>query len=145
MRCMDRIRQLRRLKLIVKTGNVKANKKGLVSTLATIRTGTKDDVGLLLLNKWIADDGELEVRDTNFLICISLYLQCLLSGLPCLTKWSTTLQQETIKWGTMLTNCTNIQWGQTEDIQDFWETCQMPFQGPCLSSSKHCTCQRSSL
>lgn len=51
MRCMDRIRQLRRLKLIVKTGNVKANKKGFVSTLATIRTGTKDDVGLLLLNK----------------------------------------------------------------------------------------------
>lgn len=50
MRCMDRIRQLSNLKLIVETGNVKVNKKGFVSTLTTTRTETKDDVGLLLLN-----------------------------------------------------------------------------------------------
>lgn len=48
MRC--RIRQLRKLKLIVETGNMKVNKKDFVSTLATIGTETKDDVGLLLLS-----------------------------------------------------------------------------------------------
>lgn len=50
MRCMDRIRQLRILKLIVETKNVKVNKKCFVSTLATTRMEIKDDTGLLLLS-----------------------------------------------------------------------------------------------
>lgn len=95
MRCADGIRQLGKLKLSCcwNWGMWKAAGRASISTLAT-REGTKDDAGLLLVRQLTCWWWRTERPRYSLLICVSLYLQPVLSGLPCLTKRSTTTAEK---------------------------------------------------